>query len=1055
MTDRKDLKSRLAAIHDRLGTTAGKRYWRSLEELADSEAFAELVRGEFPLQADVWPESLSRRKFLALMGASLALAGLSGCSVRPAPSVELVPYAHPPEPVVPGRPLFFATTMTHAGSGVGLLVESNTGRPTKIEGNPGHPASRGGTNPVHQASVLTLYDPDRAKTVTHLGQTRTWGEFVAAMKEPLQKIRKHSGAGLRLLTETVVSPTLADQIDGLLKEMPEAKWHVWEPLHRDAARAAQQTAFGQPLDVVYDFTKADVVLSFDADFLQCGRGDLAYAADFVSRRRVRTNEKDAPHARMSRLYVAETAVSCTGAKADHRLALRPGEIVTLARAVAAHCGVTAAGAGPATWNEKWIAAVAKDLQLQEHRGRSIVLAGDGQPAAVHLLAHALNERLGNIGQTVHYIAPIDARPVQRTQSLRELLHDIDGKQVEMLVILGGNPAYDAPADVEFAKHLAAVPLCIRHGLYLDETSYQCQWHLPEAHFLEAWSDARAHDGTASLVQPLIAPLYEGRSAHEVLTILATSQERPGLEILKQYWRRQHNKPGFERFWRTALHDGVVAGTAFKEVTVKMKEGWEDALRSEVRGQSSEVADLRSPTSDSPTSDALALVFLPDPMIYDGRFANNGWLQELSKPVTEMTWGNAAMMSPATARRLGVSWNEYAHGGEHGGYYVPVVQLQCGGRSVLAPAWIMPGHADDTVSVYLGYGREHAGRVGGTPGEPLGFNAYRLRTADRPWFAAGLAMRVTPEKELIACTQAHQTMEERAPVRSGTLEEYGRNPKFATDEDRQRLHDQGQANAETVTLYPQVDYGPPKHKWGMSIDLTACIGCKACVVACQAENNIAVVGKEQVAAGREMHWIRVDRYISGTPDNPAEFHFQPVPCQQCENAPCEYVCPVGATLHSSEGLNDMNYQRCVGTRFCSNNCPYKVRRFNFLEFSDFQTPTRRLQYNPEVTVRSRGVMEKCTYCVQRIRRAEVDSQNEKRPIADGEVLTACQAACPTRAIVFGDVNDPESQVKRDKDLPLYYELLGHTNTRPRTTYLAELRNPNPELEGAGAKPQSEN
>ncbi len=1046
MNSRKNLASQLTAIQDRLGNSQGPRYWRSLEEMAGSEAFQELMRGEFPQQADVWPDSLSRRKFLTLMGASLALAGLNGCSVQPAPSVDLVPYARPPEEVVPGRPLFFATTMTHAGAGVGLLVESHEGRPTKIEGNPDHPASRGATDIYHQASVLTLYDPDRAKTVTCLGQTRTWDDFAAAISDAMRKQRERHGAGLRLLTETVVSPTLAGQMGDLLKDLPEAKWHVWEPLHRDASWQGMQMAFGEPVNAVYDFSKADVVLSLDADFLQFGAGHLAYAADFIARRRVRTSEKDAEQAEMNRLYVAEAALSCTGAKADHRLPLRCSEIETLARAIAAKLGIAAApgATGPAGWHEKWIAAVAKDLEL--HRGRSLVLAGDRQPAAVHLLAHALNERLGNVGQTVNYTAPIDARPGNRTQSLRDLVNDIDKKQVELLVILGGNPVYNAPADLEFARRLESVPLRIHHSLFLDETSYLCQWHLPEAHYLELWSDSRAYDGTASIVQPLIAPLYEGRSAHEVMALLTNSQMVPGRQIIREHWRKElASRPedgGFERSWRAALHNGVIAGTALKSLPVKLKEGWEKDLQS--------AADARA----KPAGDAagLELVFLPDPTIYDGAWANNGWLQELPKPLTKLTWGNAALMSAATARQIGVEQGSYAHGGEHGGYYMPVVELKCGGQSLSAPAWIMPGHADGTISVYLGNGRERAGRVGGSQEQQVGFDAYTLRTAESPWFAAGLTVQKTSGTELVACTQEHQTMENRAPVRAATLAEYRANPEFASEPEREKLREQGQASADGVTLYQKYDYEPPKHKWGMSIDLTSCIGCNACVVACQAENNIPVVGKEQVAAGREMHWLRIDRYLSGNPDDIREVFFQPVPCMHCENAPCEYVCPVAATVHSAEGLNEQVYQRCVGTRFCSNNCPYKVRRFNFLAYSDFDTSSRRLQYNPEVTVRSRGVMEKCTYCVQRIRRAEFDAEKEKRPVADGEVLTACQAACPAQAIVFGDINDPESKVKQSKDSPLNYALLADVNTRPRTTYLAELRNPNtilanPELGGS--------
>jgi molybdopterin-containing oxidoreductase family iron-sulfur binding subunit len=1039
MNTRKDLDAKLSAIERRLGSAQGKRYWRSLEELAESEAFQELLRGEFPQQADVWPDSLSRRKFLTLMGASLALAGLGGCGVQPAPSRELVPYVDSPEEVVPGRPLFFATTMTHAGAGVGLLVESHMGRPTKVEGNPDHPGSRGATDLYHQASVLTLYDPDRAQTVTCAGQTRTWGEFLAAIREALQKQRDRRGAGLRLLTDTVVSPTLARQIEDLLQDLPEAQWHVWEPLHRDAAWGAAQTAFGEPVQAVYDFTKADVVLSWDADFLQCGPGNLPYAADFMARRRVRTAVPDAAAAAMNRLYVAETAVTCTGAKADHRLPLWGSQIEVFARGVARRLGIAVAGEAPSGWQEKWIVAVAKDLDA--HRGRSLIVAGDRQPVVVHLLAHALNDRLGNVGHTVNYIAPIDARPGQRTQSLRDLDRDMQQGRVEMLVILGGNPVYTAPADVDFVGHLEKVSLRIHHSLAPDETSYRCHWHLPEAHYLEAWSDARAYDGTASIVQPLIEPLYQGRSAHEVLALLAGLQETPGRQIVREYWRKRaaarREEADFEPFWHTALHNGVIPDTAFKPKPVKLKEGWEKHL--------SPGAPAPLAARHAPPDDEMEIEFLPDPTIYDGSFANNGWLQELPKPLTKLAWGNAALMSPATAKLLGVDLGGYAHGGEHGGYFMPVVELLLDGRSLPAPVWIMPGHADHTISVYLGHGRERAGRVGGSPQQSVGFNAYRLRTAEHPWFAAGLKVRRTDGTELVACTQEHQLMENRDPVRAATLAEYHDRPRFASEPEREKQREEGRAGGEAVTLYKPFDYAPPKHKWGMLIDLTACLGCQACVVACQAENNIPVVGKEQVAAGREMHWLRIDRYIAGTEDDPREFHFQPVPCMHCENAPCEYVCPVAATVHSAEGLNDQIYQRCVGTRFCSNNCPYKVRRFNFFAYADFTTPSRRLQYNPDVTVRSRGVMEKCTYCVQRIRHAEIDAEKEGRPIADGEVLTACQAVCPTQAIVFGDINDPQSKVKQGKDSPLHYALLADLNTQPRTTYLAALRNPNPEIE----------
>jgi molybdopterin-containing oxidoreductase family iron-sulfur binding subunit len=666
MIPRKNLGAELAAL-GQLQAAEGKHYWRSLEELAGSEAFQHVMRREFPEQADIWPDSLSRRRFLTLMGASLALAGLSGCSVKSAPSSDLVPYVRPPEDVVPGRPLFFATAMTFAGSAVGLLVESHAGRPTKIEGNPDHPASLGATDIFHQASVLTLYDPDRCQTVTHLGQTRTWSEALAGIRDAVEKQRQHRGAGLRLLTETIVSPTLAEQIKTLLKDLPEAKWHVYEPIHRDMAWRGAQMAFGEAVNPVYDFRKADVVLSLDADFLQCSPGSLRYAADFMARRRVRTTPQDAATARMNRLYVVETAVSCTGAKADHRLAMRAAQIEGLARAVAARLGVAAGGKTAGPW-EKWVTAVAKDLDA--NRGRCLVLAGDRQPPVVHLLAHVLNEHLGNVGQTVTYTAPTDAKPGDRTQSLRELVQDMEQGRVEFLVILGGNPVYTAPADLGFVEHLQQVPLRIHHGQFLDETSYQCHWHLPEAHYLEAWSDAQSYDGTASIVQPLIEPLYEGRSAHEVVAMLAGLQETSGREIVLAHWRSRwearHEKSPFEEFWQKALHDGVIPGTAFQPKPVKLKEGWQDLLHSTE-------SDGESAKGES-EKENLEIVFQPDPTIHDGSWANNGWLQELPKPMTKLTWGNAAIVSPATAEQLGVGPGSYAHGGEHGGYYMPVVEL---------------------------------------------------------------------------------------------------------------------------------------------------------------------------------------------------------------------------------------------------------------------------------------------------------------------------------------------------------------------------------------------
>ncbi len=1090
MNSRKDLSAELEVLHDRLGAARGKRYWRCLEELADDPAFQELMAREFPEQAAVWPDSLSRRKFLALMGASLALAGIGGCSVKPAPSTGIVPYVRAPEEIVPGKPLFYATAMTLGGAAVGLLVESHLGRPTKIEGNPEHPASLGATDLFNQASVLGLYDPDRSQTVTLLGKTSTWD---AALGEPdfgripslggaMRKLRKRRGEGLSVLTETVVSPTLARQLDELRdqKNFPRAKWHQYEPVHRDAVRRGSRLAFGRFVNTTYSFhdLKADrrlanVVLSLDADFLTCGPGNLRHVAEFMAGRRVRTGPTpaEARKAEMNRLYVVETMVSSTGAKADHRLALRPHQVELFARAVTRRVADNLARQGRGALrqalrpmgeagaaeqaltreHERWIRAVADDLTHADNLGHGVVLAGERQPPAVHLLAHALNQHLENVGKTVFHTDPVEYRPGDQVGSLRELADDMDRGRVEVLLILGGNPVYTAPADLDFGARLARFSrlkegkpeggrLSVHLSLYQDETSRLCHWHLPEAHYLEAWSDTRSHDGTATIVQPLIKPLYHGRSAHDLLSALVTGRQVPGEQVVRATWRKnwesRRGRPGrFDDFWETAVHDGVVPDydgtmpdTTLRRRSFELVANWaRDVGRpAEVPGKGYEVA------------------FQPDPTVYDGRFANNGWLQELPKPITTLTWDNAVLMSPRTARELDVAGASYAHGGEHGGYHVPVVELRLGKRSVRGPVWVVPGHADGCVTVTLGYGREVAGKVGGSRDERVGFNAYRLRTADHPWSAGGLAVEPTGAKHLLACTQQHHLMEDRDAVRSATLEKYRKDPSFALAKEKEEEKAQTMRGArKPLTLYRPYEY--KDNKWGMVIDLTTCTGCQACVVACQAENNIPVVGKEQVSFGREMHWLRIDRYTEGPADRPNEFLFQPVPCMHCENAPCEYVCPVEATVHSADGLNEMLYQRCVGTRFCSNNCPYKVRRFNFFFYADYATQSVRQQYNPDVTVRSRGVMEKCTYCVQRIRHAQINAQVAHRPIADGDVLTACQAACPAQAIVFGDLNDKGGTVKKWKDAPLHYALLGDLNTEPRTTYLAALRNPNPALE----------
>jgi MoCo/4Fe-4S cofactor protein with predicted Tat translocation signal len=1012
----------LAAIRQRLAAARGKEYWRSLEELADTEEFRELLQREFPRQASEWRDEIGRRRFLQLMSASLALAGLTACTRQP--TEQIVPYVHPPEAIVPGRPLFFTTAMPIGGIADGLLVESHEGRPTKIEGNPDHPSSLGATSVFAQASVLTLYDPDRAQTITNFGDIRSWGAFLGELQSALDSQRagkQAGGAGLRILTETVSSPTLADQIKTLLTEFPAAKWIQYEPVNRDNVRTGALMAFGEDVNPIYHFDQADVILSLDADFLSCGPGNLRYVREFAAKRRLQEGRNE-----MNRLYVAESTLTNTGAAADHRLPLVPSEVESFARAVAAELGIQGVTAEMNRPYAKWVAALARDLK--QHRSHSLIIPGDNQAPIVHALAHAMNHSLGNIGTTVTFITPVEAESIDQTARLRELAQEMEAGQVDTLFIIAGNPVYNAPADLKFAERMNKVRLRIHLGLYHDETSELCHWHIPETHYLESWSDARAYDGTISIIQPLIAPLYQGRSAHELLAAFGKQPDKSGYEIVRGYWEKagsagqiqgQNRASGFEQWWRQVLKTGTIPNSSFPAKTVSLKTNWAEAGSLSRPG----------PRQTAPGSQ-LEIIFRPDPYIYDGRFANNGWLQELPQPITKLTWDNAALISPATAQRLGIVYEISSRGGEHGQLFADVVELQYQGRSLRMPTWIMPGHADDCVTVNLGYGRTRAGQTG----TGAGFNAYAIRTSAAPWFDSGLNLRKTGEQFPLATTQLHYNMEGRALARSATVDEYRKDPNFA--------HEKAPAPAEEHTLYQKFEY--PGYAWGMTIDLNSCVGCNACVVACQAENNIPIVGKTEVMHGREMHWLRIDRYHQGSPENPRTF-FLPVPCMQCEKAPCEVVCPVGATLHSSEGLNDMVYNRCVGTRYCSNNCPYKVRRFNFFLFQDWNTPSLKLLRNPDVTVRSRGVMEKCTYCVQRINAARVQAEKEERPIRDGEIATACQGACPAEAITFGDINDKNSRVAKLKEEPRNYGLLAELNTRPRTTYLASVRNPNPEIE----------
>ncbi len=986
------------------GKNGAPEYWRSMDQLADTEEFQSFMEKEFPQHVEeVKANPVSRRKFLKLMGASIALAGATACTRQR--SEKIIPYVLPPEEVVPGKPLYYASAYVHDGVANGILAESHMGRPTKVEGNPEHPASLGSTDVFAQASILTMYDPDRSQSVMGRGRITTYDAYLNELNETLSNQVETQGGGIRILTGTVTSPTLHGQLEGLLARYPGARWHQYDPVTLDNAREGSRLAFGEVLSRRLHVEKADVILSLDGDFMSHGPGAVRYSRDFASRRD--GNDPD----NMNRLYVIESTPTLTGSQADHLLNRRAGEIEGLARMIAAGLGISAsAGAEVDEDTQHWVSAVVDDLRA--HAGACLVVTGEHQPPAVHAIVHAINDALGNTGNTVTYTESIEASPVNQTESITALVDDMSRGEVDFLVVIGTNPVYATPADLEFAAAMENVGMRVHAGLYHDETADLCHWHLPMAHGLEAWSDARSYDGTITVVQPLIAPLYRGKSAHEIVAALDGNAMKKGYDIVREHWQTQayNGSQAFETFWQTTVHDGFIAGSDLAPKAVS-------------------VGDIAAALGEpSGPEDGTEVIFKADPTVWDGFYANNGWLQELPKPLTKLTWDNAAVMGPSMAKRLGVENTD-------------VVELAYRERTVNAPVWILPGHPDDAVTVHLGYGRSRAGQLGTN----TGFDAYSIRPSSSPNFGGGLQVTRTGDTFDIYSTQDHHAMEleglgsmsrDRNLIRVSDIETFKDDPHV--------IQEMWEEPDPERNLYPDDHAYDGPNAWGMVIDLNKCNGCNTCTIACQSENNISVVGKEEVANGREMHWIRIDRYYRGDLDAPETYH-QPVPCMQCENAPCELVCPVGATVHSKEGLNDMVYNRCVGTRYCSNNCPYKVRRFNFYLYADFETPSLQLGRNPDVTVRSRGVMEKCTYCVQRINVARIESKKEDRDIADGEILTACQQACPSQAISFGNTKDENSEVSRLKASPLNYGMLTDLLTKPRTTYLGRIRNPNPVLE----------
>jgi len=974
---------------------ADQRLWQSLEEWegaftpggTDGPVFAAL------------PEMLlNRRDFLRLAGGGLATGALAACSGPP--QEYIVPAVNMPPELTPGKPLFYASALSHQGYARGILVECHEGRPTKIEGNPLHPASLGATDAATQAAIRTLWDAHRSRTPLQDGQPATWDRFVAELTNQRLRHGRDHGAGLRILLEPTTSPSLLAQLAALQQTFPEAWFFHYLPVDDRNARAGAVLAFGEAVDVHARLAEADVIVALDCDFLGDHPDALRLAAEFAQRR-----EPERNGGTMNRLYVVECAPSLTGAMADHRLALRSAEVHAAAAALAQALGATSSDNVPAPTPA--LRRLANDLRAT--RGRSVVLVGARQPPAVHALAHALNDHLGNVGKTIDYRAPVRSP----ADDLSRLVDDMAGGAVQTLLILGANPVYTAPVDLAFHTHLARVPFSVHLGLYQDETAQVCRWHVPQTHALETWGDLRAPDGSVTICQPMIAPLFGGHSERELLALLAGDANPAAYKLVRGYWEktwggvaapdrtapprdnetgRVANPDAFTARWQKALQDGVIDGTAAPVKAMK----W--------RGHA--VAPPAVPES------AIELNFLPDPTVGDGRDASNPWLQELPKPLTKLTWDNALLVAPRTAERLGLAHTGFA-------------DVRLGERRLRAPVWITPGHGEDAVSLHLGYGRQ--------AGSPValghGVNAYALRLHAPPDFVSGVEVSAAAGRYAFASGQGHDRMEGRDLVRRATLADYRRNPHFARYD---ATLEQGSGFFEP---FPYTGY-----KWAMSVNLNTCTGCSACVVACQAENNIPSVGKDEVRKGRKMHWLRIDRYYLGDPAAPRTL-FQPVPCMQCENAPCEPVCPVAASIHDDEGINVQVYNRCIGTRFCSNNCPYKVRRFNFLQYAQDEQVANH-QRNPDVTVRMRGVMEKCNYCLQRIAAARIAAELAGRPLRDGEVVTACQAVCPSRAIVFGDLNDPHSAVNAQKSLPRSYALLAELHTKPRTTYLAKLENSAP-------------
>lgn len=978
-----------------------KKYWRSTEELANTPEFKAILQREFPESASELKDGVSRRKFLSIMGASIALAGTTSCR---RPVEKIVPYVKAPEEVIPGVAKYYATTLPFGLEAYGVLVESHEGRPTKIEGNELHPATLGSSNAWLQASILDLYDPDRSKYPLKNGNRSNWQAFTKRWSKIAEDFQSNGGAGLAVLSHAWSSPTMARLQRAFFETFPKAQWATYEPVSDENKINGVKLASGTSALPVYALEKAQVVLALDADLLLKEPDNIRHNKSFSQGRRLKS-EKDS----MNRLYVVEPTFSVTGGMADHRLKVRAREMGAFTAALALELNkqglaldVSAlSGYISHTFDKKWLTEVAKDLR--QSRGKSLIVAGQRLAPEIHALVFAINAALQNNGRTVNYY-PLRDKVLPSRAELANLTANIESGKVSTLIMLGSNPLYNAPGDLNFKEAFAKLTHSIHIGLHADETGSAAEWHINGTHALENWGDARANDGTFSLTQPLIAPLFAGKSESELLYFLISGEEKTAHDILQDTWKSLPGIDKSEKNWRRVLHDGVMAKSAIRPLRPRLRNaGLAAALRA-------------NPFATTGASEDFDVIFSTSNSLCDGRFSNNGWLHELPDPVSKVVWENVALVSAATAKNLALKNRD-------------VVKVSLASGELTLPVWVQPGLADNTIALELGYGRRDVGRIG----DGVGVDIYPHQSLRNDYFQQGGSITATGETVEVANTQDHNAMEGRALIREASLDEYRKDPNFAPE----------------MVEHPPLKSMWEEHKydqgnqWAMAIDLTTCTGCSACTIACQSENNIPIVGKDQVNRGREMHWMRMDRYYTGDEENP-EMAMQPVACQNCEMAPCEEVCPVAATSHDKEGLNVMTYNRCIGTRYCSNNCPYKVRHFNFLNYTKDTPEILQMAMNPDVTVRFRGVMEKCTYCLQRINEAKHRAKVENKPLKDGDVVTACQQTCPADAIVFGNMLDPESEVAKVRKQNRDYSIIAELNNKPRTTYQAKIRNRNAAL-----------